>query len=79
MPGVPLRKLIPSAEATCTVTRHSSFAAVWRLKSFTFSKQYLLASEFTCVVPDYPDVSVQIPPNCVPSDDDFCLTLKVNH
>lgn len=37
-----------------------------------------MAPEFTCIVPDYPDVSVQIPWNSVPADDDFCLTLKVN-
>ena len=76
--AVPPVELFPSAEATCTVTRHSVFAAVWRLKSFTFSRHNSAAPEFTCIVPDYPDVSVQIPWNCVPTDDDFSLTLKVN-
>ena len=33
--------------------------------------------EFTCTVPDYPDVSVSIPWTSVPAREDFCLTLKV--
>ena len=31
----------------------------------------------TCIVPDFPDVSVQIPQSCVPVDKDFCVTIKV--
>ncbi|XP_078357696.1 p53-induced death domain-containing protein 1-like [Oculina patagonica] len=75
-PGVP-DWLFPFAEAPCTITRHSSFAAIWRLKSFTFSRPTSMASGFTCNVPDFPDISVEIPTNFVPAGQDFCLTLKV--
>ena len=74
--GVP-NWLIPYAEAPCSITRHSSFAVIWRLKSFHFSRHTSLSPEFTCVVPEYPDVSVTIPCNSVPADQDFRLTIKV--
>ena len=64
-------------EATCTLEHCSSFAAIWRLKSFTFSRHTSVAPEFTCVVPDYPDISVEIPLHSVPVGQDFSLTLKV--
>ena len=68
---------LPFAEAICTIARHSSFAAIWRLKSFIFRKLKPVTPEFTCTVPDYPDVSVSIPWNSVPAIEDFWLTLKV--
>ena len=36
-----------------------------------------IGPELTCIVPDFPDVSVQIPQSCVPVDQDFCVTIKV--
>ncbi|XP_020602571.1 uncharacterized protein LOC110041603, partial [Orbicella faveolata] len=35
----------PFAEAACSVTRYSSFAAIWRLKSFIFLKPKLVIPE----------------------------------
>ena len=29
-------------------------------------------------MPDFPDVSVQIPQSCVPVNQDFCITIKVH-
>ncbi|KAL9961847.1 hypothetical protein ACROYT_G030874 [Oculina patagonica] len=75
-PAVP-NWLFPFAEAACTITRHSSFGAIWRLKSFIFPKPTSVFPEFTCIVPDFPDVSVAIPWNSVPTVEDFYLTLKV--
>ena len=69
--------LFPFAEATCTITRHSSFAVIWRLKSYQFSRHTSVTPELTCVVPDYPNVSVTIPCNSVPTKEDFSLTMKV--
>ena len=67
----------PYAEATCSGISFTSFAAIWRLKSFVFRKTKNLSSEFTCTVPDYPNVCVSIPWNSVPDNADFSLTLKV--
>ncbi|XP_027046688.1 uncharacterized protein LOC113674409 [Pocillopora damicornis] len=64
-------------EATCTPSRFSSFAVVWRLKSFTFTSGTLVAPQFTCVVPDFPDIRVEVPLGSVPVDQDFTLTIKV--
>ena len=36
-----------------------------------------MGPELTCVVPDFPDVNVQIPQSCVPVNEDFCVTIKV--
>ena len=52
-------------------------AAIWRPKSFIFSRGTAIGPELTCIVPDFPDVSVQIPQSCVPVDQDFCVTIKV--
>ena len=67
----------PSAKASCSKRWFSSFAAVWRLKSFVFPKPTSKTSEFICSLPDYPNVSVAIPWNSLPVDTDFSLTLKV--
>ena len=69
--------MCPSAEASCSKRWFSSFAAVWRLKSFVFPKPTSKTSEFICSLPDYPNVSVAIPWNSLPADTDFSLTLKV--
>ena len=69
--------LIPFAEATCPVTGHSCFAVIRRLESFQFSRHTSVAPEFTCIVPEYPDLSVTIPCNSVPANEDFCVTIKV--
>ncbi|PFX14994.1 hypothetical protein AWC38_SpisGene20812 [Stylophora pistillata] len=69
--------MFPFAEATCTKTWFSSYAVVWRLKSFVFPKLTSVTPELICSVPDYPNVSVTIPRNSLPTDTDFCLTLKV--
>ncbi|XP_022808287.1 uncharacterized protein LOC111345278 isoform X1 [Stylophora pistillata] len=67
----------PYAEASSTITRFSSFAVIWRLKSFRFPKPNSMTPEFICSVPDYPNVSIVIPWNSVPYSPDFCLTLKI--
>lgn len=36
-----------------------------------------MTPEFTFIVPDFPDVSIAIPWNCVPTVKDFYMTLKV--
>ena len=69
--------LFPFAQAVCTKSAVSSFAAVWRPKSFTFSRGTAVGPELTCIVPDFPDVSVQIPQSCVPFNQDFRVTIKV--
>ena len=65
------------AEATCSGICFTSFAVIWRLKSFVFWKTKNLSPEFTCTVPDYPNVCVSIPWNSVLDNTDFSLTLKV--
>ena len=72
------RWLFPCAQAVSKKSRVSSFAAIWRPKSFTFSRGTAVGQEFTCFVPDFPDVSVQIPQSCVPVNQDFCVTIKVH-
>ncbi|XP_058967975.2 uncharacterized protein [Pocillopora verrucosa] len=71
------RWLFPFAQAVCTKSGVSSFAAIWRPKSFTFSRGTAVGPEMTCIVPDFPDVSVQIPQSCVPVNQDFCVTIQV--
>ena len=71
------RWLFPFAQAVCAKSGVSSFAAIWRPKSFIFSRGTAIGPELTCIVPDFPDVSVQIPQSCVPVDQDFCVTIKV--
>ena len=72
------RWLFPFAQAVCSKSGVSSFAAIWRPKSFTFSRGTAGGPELTCIVPDLPDVSVQIPQSCVPVYQDFCVTIKVH-
>lgn len=36
-----------------------------------------MAPQFTCVVPDFPDIHVEVPLSSVPVDEDFTLTIKV--
>ena len=69
--------LFPFARAVCAKSAVSSFAAIWRPKSFTFSRGTAVGPELTCIVPDFPDVSVQIPQSCVPVNQDFSVTIKV--
>ncbi|XP_066019524.1 uncharacterized protein [Pocillopora verrucosa] len=64
-------------EATCTLSKCSSFAAIWRLKSFTFTRCTSVAPQFTCIVPDFPDICVEVPLSSIPDDQDFTLTIKV--
>ena len=68
----------PFSQAVCTKSGVSSFAAIWRPKSFTFSRGTAVGPELTCIVPDFPDVSVQIPQSCVPVNQDFCVTIQVH-
>ena len=68
----------PFAQAVCAKSAVSSFAAIWRPKSFTFSRGTAVGPELTCIVPEFPDVSVQIPQSCVPVNQDFCVTIKVH-
>lgn len=68
--------MFPFAEAE-TVTACSSFAVIWRLKSFTFHKLSPQTSDFTCTVSEFPGVSVTIPHSSVPSSENFSVTLKV--
>ena len=70
--------LFPFAQAVCAKSAVSSFAAIWRPKSFTFSRGTTVGPELTCIVPDFPDVSVQIPQSCVPFNQDFSVTIKVH-
>ena len=70
--------LFPFAQAVCAKSAVSSFAAIWRPKSFTFSRGTAVGPELTCIVPDFPDVSVQIPLSCVPVNQDFSVTIKVH-
>ena len=67
--------LFPFAEAK--ITTYSSFAVIWRLKSFTFPGSSSTTTDFTCTVPDYPGVSVSTPWSAVPESANFSLTLKV--
>ena len=68
----------PFAQAVCTESRVSSFGAIWRPRSFIFTRGTTISPELTCIVPDFPDVSVQIPQSCVPVDQDFCVTIQVH-
>ena len=36
-----------------------------------------MAPQFTCEVPDFPDIRVEVPLGSVPADQDFTLTIKV--
>ena len=72
------RWLLPFAQAVGTKSGVSSFAAIWRPKSFTFSRGTAVGPGMTCIVPDFPDVSVQIPQSCVPVNQDFCVTIQVH-
>ena len=38
--------LFPFAKAACSITRYSSFAAIWRLKTFIFRKPKTVTAEF---------------------------------
>ena len=67
--------VIPFSEAE--VTCCSVFAVICRLKSDTFSTLGLGKQDFTCRVPEYPDVTVTIPASVVHKNGDFQLTLKV--
>ena len=68
--------MFPFAE-TETVTGGSSFAVIWRLKSFTFYKLVPQTSDFTCTVSEFPGVSVNIPHSSVPPSENFSVTIKV--
>ncbi|XP_022809156.1 uncharacterized protein LOC111346126 isoform X2 [Stylophora pistillata] len=64
-------------EASCLFAQCSTFAAIWRLKTFSFSRHTSVAHQLTCVVPDFPDVRVEVPLTSLPVDQDFTFTLKV--
>ena len=66
---------IPFSEAK--VTRCSVFAVICRLKSYTYSTHGQRKQDFTCRVPEYPDVTVTIPASVIQKNGDFQLTLKV--
>lgn len=58
------------------ITSFSLYAVICRLKSYTFSSDDSVKSpEFTCQVPEYPDMSVTIPRRSFPKD--VKLTMKV--
>lgn len=67
--------LFPFAESE--ITSFSSFAVVWRLKSFTFQNPSTLSSSFDCILSDYPGVSVTLPVSSLPSEKTFALSVKV--
>ena len=67
----------PYVKAICPGICFTSFAAVWRLKSFVFLKTKNLSPAFICTVPDYRNVCISVPWNSVPDNADFSLTLKV--
>ena len=67
--------LFPFAEAE--ITSFSSFAVVWRLKSFTFKNPSTLSSSFPCILSDHPGVSVTFPVSSLPTGQTFALTVKV--
>ena len=67
--------LFPFAEAE--ITSFSSFAVVWRLKSFTFKNPSTLSSSFPCILSDHPGVSVTFPESSLPTGQTFALTVKV--
>ncbi|KAL9978768.1 hypothetical protein ACROYT_G016323 [Oculina patagonica] len=60
------------AEVTCC----STFAVICRLKSHTYSANALDNRDFTCIVQEYPNVSVTIPASAVHAHQEFQLTLK---
>ena len=66
---------IPFSEAK--VTCCSVFAVICRLKSYTYSTHGQRKEDFTCRIPEYPDVTVTIPASVVHKNGDFQLTLKV--
>nr|XP_058941441.1 uncharacterized protein LOC131769742 [Pocillopora verrucosa] len=68
--------LFPFAEAE--ITRFSSFAVVWRLKSFTFKSPSTLSSSFPCILSDHPGVSVTLPVSSLPTGKTFALTVKLH-
>ena len=65
--------LFPFAEAE--ITSFSSFAVVWRLKSYTFKNPWTLSSSF--LLSDHPGVSVSFPESSFPTGQTFALTIKV--
>ena len=67
--------LFPFAEAE--ITSFSSFAVVWRLKSFTFKNPSTLSSSFPCILSDHPGVSVTFPESSLPTGKTLTLTVKV--
>ena len=67
--------LFPFAEAE--ITSFSSFAVVWRLKSFMFKNPSTLSSSFPCIPSDHPGVSVTFPESSLPTGQTFALTVKV--
>ncbi len=66
---------IPFAEAK--VKCCSAFAVICRLKSYTYSTPADDDRDFTCIVHEFPDVSVSIPASVVHENKEFQLTLKV--
>ena len=45
--------------------------------SFTLARHSSVAPQFTCVVPDFPDIHVEVPLSSVPVGQAFTLTIKV--
>lgn len=68
--------MFPFAEAE--ITDCSSFAVIWRLKSFTFYTSPSQATEFTCTVTEFPGLCVTIPRSSLPTSEDFSVTIRVN-
>lgn len=60
--------------ALAKVTCCSTYAVICRLRSYSFSTNTLQSGELLCTIPEYPDVSVRIPPQSV---DFFQLIMKV--
>ena len=67
--------MFPFAEAE--TTNCSSFAVIWRLKSFTFYKSPSQVTELTCTVPEFPGLCVTIPQSSLPASEHFSVTVKV--
>nr|XP_058963363.1 uncharacterized protein LOC131790198 [Pocillopora verrucosa] len=67
--------LFPFAEAE--ITSFSSFAVVWRLKSFTFKNPSTMSSSCPCILSDHPGVSVTFPESSLPTGQTFALTAQV--
>ncbi|XP_022803161.1 uncharacterized protein LOC111340569 isoform X2 [Stylophora pistillata] len=68
------RLRVPYAEAR--VTRCSTYAVLYRLKSHTYLIDHSRNQKFTCRIPEYPDVQVTIPAEIV-TKGNLQLTLKV--